>query len=45
MELADLGRFRCRRRRAFSYEFFARFPMTRDFPWANFLILELVLPC
>ena len=21
----------------FSYEFFARFPITRDFPWANFL--------
>ena len=23
----------------FSYEFFARFPVTRDFPWANFLLL------
>ena len=22
----------------FSYEFFARFPITRDFPWANFLL-------
>lgn len=22
----------------FSYEFFARFPVTRDFPWANFLL-------
>jgi predicted acyltransferase len=21
-----------------SYEFFARFPITRDFPWANFLL-------
>jgi len=23
----------------FSYGFFARFPITRDFPWANFLLL------
>ncbi|TMP92819.1 MAG: hypothetical protein E6L08_07360 [Verrucomicrobia bacterium] len=22
----------------FSYEFFAQFPMTRDFPWANLLL-------
>ena len=22
----------------FSYEFFAQFPITRDFPWANFLL-------
>jgi hypothetical protein len=22
----------------FSYEFFARFPITRDFPWLNFLL-------
>ena len=22
----------------FSYEFFARFPISRDFPWANFLL-------
>lgn len=25
----------------FSYEFFARFPITRDFPWANFLLLGI----
>jgi hypothetical protein len=25
----------------FSYEFFARFPTTRDFPWANFLIFGI----
>src|ERR1700730_1621914 len=24
-----------------SYEFFSQFPMTRDFPWANFLIFAL----
>lgn len=24
-----------------SYEFFARFPTTRDFPWANFLIFGI----
>jgi len=29
----------------FSYEFFARFPITRDFPWANFYSLELGLCC
>ena len=25
----------------FSYEFFVRFPSTRDFPWANFLLLGI----
>ena len=25
----------------FSYEFFVRFPITRDFPWANFLLLGI----
>ena len=25
----------------FSYEFFARFPITRDFPWANFLLFGI----
>ena len=25
----------------FSYEFFARFPITRDFPWANLLLLGI----
>ena len=25
----------------FSYGFFARFPMTRDFPWANFLLFGI----
>ena len=25
----------------FSYEFFARFPMTRDFPWANLLLFGI----
>lgn len=25
----------------FSYEFFARFPITRDFPWANFLLVGI----
>jgi len=25
----------------FSYELFARFPITRDFPWANFLFLGI----
>jgi hypothetical protein len=25
----------------FSYGFFARFPITRDFPWANFLLFGL----
>ena len=25
----------------FSYEFFARFPVTRDFPWANFLLFGI----
>jgi hypothetical protein len=25
----------------FSYGFFARFPITRDFPWANFLLLGI----
>jgi hypothetical protein len=29
----------------FSYEFFAQFPITRDFPWANLLLLQLALPC
>ena len=24
-----------------SYEFFARFPITRDFPWANFLLFGI----
>ena len=24
-----------------SYEFFAQFPITRDFPWANFLLLGI----
>jgi hypothetical protein len=27
----------------FSYEFFARFPITRDFPWANFLLFGIGL--
>jgi hypothetical protein len=27
----------------FSYEFFARFPITRDFPWANFLLFGMGL--
>jgi hypothetical protein len=27
----------------FSYEFFARFPITRDFPWANFLLYGIGL--
>jgi hypothetical protein len=27
--------------RLFSYEFFARFPITRDFPWANFLLFGI----
>jgi vacuolar-type H+-ATPase subunit I/STV1 len=27
----------------FSYEFFARFPVTRDFPWANFLLFVIGL--
>jgi hypothetical protein len=27
----------------FSYEFFARFPVTRDFPWANFLLFGIGL--
>jgi hypothetical protein len=25
----------------FSYEFFARFPVTRDFPWANLLLFGI----
>ena len=25
----------------FSYEFFARFPITRDFPWANLLLFGI----
>ena len=25
----------------FSYEIFARFPITRDFPWANFLLFGI----
>lgn len=25
----------------FSYEFFARFPVTRDFPWANLLLFAI----
>ena len=25
----------------FSYEFFAQFPITRDFPWANFLLFAV----
>jgi len=25
----------------FSYEFFARFPITRDFPWANLLLFAV----
>ena len=25
----------------FSYELFARFPITRDFPWANFLLFGI----
>jgi len=25
----------------FSYEFLARFPITRDFPWANFLLFGI----
>jgi hypothetical protein len=25
----------------FSYEFFARFPITRDFPWANFVLFGI----
>jgi hypothetical protein len=25
----------------FSYEFFAQFPITRDFPWANFLLFGI----
>jgi hypothetical protein len=25
----------------FSYEFFARFPITRDFPWANLLLFAI----
>ena len=25
----------------FSYEFFARFPITRDFPWANFSLFGI----
>ena len=25
----------------FSYAFFARFPVTRDFPWANFLLFGI----
>jgi hypothetical protein len=25
----------------FSYEFFAQFPITRDFPWANFLLFAI----
>jgi len=25
----------------FSYEFFARFPLTRDFPWANLLLFAI----
>jgi hypothetical protein len=25
----------------FSYQFFARFPMTRDFPWANFVLFGI----
>jgi hypothetical protein len=25
----------------FSYEFFAQFPMTRDFPWANLLLFGI----
>ena len=39
MELADLGWFLVVVAGLFSYEFFARFPITRDFPWANFLLL------
>jgi peroxiredoxin len=35
VELADLGRLYHRDRRLFSYPFFARYPITRDFPWAN----------
>ena len=27
----------------FSFEFFARFPITRDFPWANFLLFGIGL--
>lgn len=27
----------------FSYEFFARFPVTRDFPWANLLLFAIGL--
>ena len=27
----------------FSHEFFARFPITRDFPWANFLLFGIGL--
>ena len=29
----------------FSYELFARFPITRDFPWANFLLFGIGLRC
>lgn len=27
----------------FSYDFFSRFPVTRDFPWANFLLFGIGL--
>ena len=29
----------------FSYELFARFPITRDFPWASFLLFGIGLRC
>ena len=41
MELADLVGFVVVVTGVFSYEFFARFPITRDFPWANRLLLGI----
>jgi hypothetical protein len=41
MELADLGWFVVAVGGLFSYEFFAQFPITRDFPWANLLLFAI----
>ena len=41
MELAALGRLRCRGWGLFSYEYFALFPITRDFPWANLVLFGI----
>ena len=41
LELADLGRFVVALGGLFSYELFAQYPITRDFPWANLLLFGI----